>query len=113
VDNLLFYKIKENQMKQQKLKNLLEEAAGSQCSQDRRAKIQSIILGYVSKRKYPYKITNPAESRLLKLLINELYLDTSMNRPDLLPTLFPAFVMLCSYSESESIVENVDWSIVD
>lgn len=99
-------------MDQRELKALLEEAAKPDCSWQRRNQIQC-RLGEATAamgKNGVYK-TEGREAGLL-LLLEALYVTTVQNRPELLPSLFPTFAIICGDRDAKSLVAEVDWSLV-
>lgn len=100
-------------MKQSELKALLKEAANPECSWQRRNEIQCKLGDATAAMNEDgvYKIEGREAG--LHLLLDSLYVSTVQNRPELLPTLFPAFAIICGDREEGILVADVDWSIVD
>lgn len=98
-------------MNQKELRDLLKEAASSDCSWERRNEIQC-KLGKASpamKADGVYKINGQKAG--MHLVLEKLYVDTIRNRPELLPSLFPAFAVICGDRQEGIICADVDWSL--
>ncbi|MFA6322034.1 MAG: hypothetical protein WCX71_00985 [Candidatus Buchananbacteria bacterium] len=99
-------------MKQEEIKALLEEAAKPTCSSVRRNDIHcrlseaSAAMG----ENGVYEVDNP-EAGLI-VLLDRLFISTLKNRPELLPTLFPAFAVICGDRDEDLIIAQIDWSLV-
>lgn len=101
-------------MKQRELKALLEEAAKPDCTWQRRTQIQYRLgkaTGAIGNDGI-YETEGQKEAGF-KLLLNALYVTTVQNRPELLPTLFPTFAVICGDCEEGVLIADVDWSLVD
>jgi len=46
-------------------------------------------------------------------LLGQIYYSTLQNRPELLPTLFPVFAIICGDREKGSIIADVDWTLTE
>ena len=99
-------------MNQRELKVLLEEAAKPECTPRRRNSIQC-LLGEASAAmgKDGVYTINGREAGM-HLVLNALYVDTLNNRPELLPSLFPIFAIICGDREEGFICAHIDWSLV-
>lgn len=84
-------------MKQERIKDLLQEAALSYCPGQRRIS----ILAELSR-----EVTCPE----LELMLDGLFLQTINNKPFLLSALLPAFIMICGDREPDMELATVDWS---
>ncbi|MCR4328790.1 MAG: hypothetical protein NUV53_04785 [Patescibacteria group bacterium] len=99
-------------MNQKELKLLLQEAASPDCPWQRRNEIQC-KLGEASpamRADGVYEIDGREAG--MHLVLNQLYVDTIQNRPDLLPSLFPAFAVICGDREEGIICADVDWLFI-
>lgn len=97
-------------MKQQKVKELLEEAAKSDCTWQRRTDIQCLLRAATAAGKSgKYKSSRSVSGLLVAL--DTLYVQTIENKPEILPSLFPFFAIVCGDREEEMIYANVDWSL--
>ncbi|MFZ2189085.1 MAG: hypothetical protein WAV73_06000 [Candidatus Moraniibacteriota bacterium] len=94
-------------MKQRQLKELLEEAAKSDCTGKRRVEIQFLLCEALV-------AGNGIDDRSagMRMVLNQLYIDTIRNSPDSLPSLLPFFAIVCGDREKGRTVANVDWSII-
>ena len=100
-------------MRQKEVKALLEEAAKPGCSWQRRTEIQCQLCEATAAmgKNGVYKIKG--RKAAFHMLLNDLYMDTLNNRPDLLPTLFPFFAVICGdRKEGYIVADHVDWGIV-
>ena len=104
--------LREELMDQREIKSLLQEACNQDCSWTRRTEIQcefgkaSAAMGVNG----IYKAEGPGSG--LIAFLDELYIDTLVNRPEFLLSLFPVFAMICGDREGGSICTGVDWSLV-
>lgn len=92
------------------IKRLLEEASGEDCTPHRRNEI-ACMLGEATAAmtdKGYYDIDIPESG--IYALINKLYYVTLQNRPEVLPTLFPVFVLACGDRDDHLIMADIDWS---
>ncbi len=99
-------------MNQKELKSLLDEAAQNDCSWQRRNEIHC-MLGKASPGMGAdgvYEIDTPGAG--IQAVLDELWVETVQNRPQLLPALFPAFAVMCGDREDGTINAGVDWSLV-
>jgi len=85
-------------MNQWELKRLLDEAASPDTSRFRKGQIGGKLEQLASIWASP--------------VIRKLYTDTINNRPDLLPSLFPFFAIVCGYRDAGSSLPNIDWSLM-
>ena len=99
-------------MDQREIKSLLQEASDRDCSWPRRIEIQGKLSGASAAMGVNgiFKTDEP-ESGMLIVLEN-LYTNTILNYPELLPSLFPVFAIICGDREEGSICANVNWSLV-
>jgi hypothetical protein len=100
-------------MKQQVLKALLEEAANDNCSPQRRNEIQCELDEATAAmgEEGVYKITGREAG--LSLVLDALYVHTIQNRPELLPSFFPTFAIICGDRDEGMLIADVDWSLID
>ncbi len=99
-------------MKQSELKTLLDEAAGPDCSWERRNEIHC-LLDDALRALNPdgnYEIGGREEG--MSVFLGQLYLNTLRNRPELLSSLFPAFAVICGDRTEEVFMADVDWSLI-
>lgn len=90
-------------MEQQRIKELLEEAAIS--ADWKRTNAIQIELGSA--------VYDEAEvGGVLVALFNELYMSAIRHRPDILPALLPVFAVLCGGRGNDMIGE-IDWSLIE
>jgi hypothetical protein len=94
-------------MNQLEIKVLLHEASNPECSWRRRNEIQCEF----EKAMVPGEDGEGEEAGLL-LLLTSLYASTVQNRPELLPTLFPTFAIICGDRKEDMLIADVDWTIV-
>lgn len=100
-------------MKQQELKALLKEAANPKCSWKRRNEIQCFLNeSMVATGDHSVHKTKSREDGI-NLILDTLYMSTLENRPQLLPTFFPVFAIICGDRKNGRLIAEVDWSIVD
>jgi len=85
-------------MNQRELKELLNEAANPDTSRFRKGQIGGKLEQLASIWVGP--------------VIRKLYTDTINNRPDLLPSLFPFFAIVCGYRDAGLSLPNIDWSLM-
>ncbi len=98
-------------MKQIEIKALLIEAADPGCSWERRNAIQC-ELGHASpamREDGVFEIEGRAAG--MQLVLDGLYVETIRHHPGLLPTLLPAFAIICGDREEGMICANIDWTI--
>jgi hypothetical protein len=89
-------------MLQERILHLLQEAGKPSCTWQRRNLIQCELGNAI-----PGETDDPI-TETQNHLFNSLYVQTLKDRPELLPALFPAFVVLiCDPDHNE-----VDWSLV-
>jgi hypothetical protein len=100
-------------MDQKQIMELLQEAAQPDCTCQRINQIQlelsraTVAMGTDGVRKIEGKEAG------ISVVLNTLFADTFKNRRDLLPTLFPAFAIICGDRYHPGFTTNVDWSIVE
>lgn len=94
-------------MDQETLKNLLEEAAAPDCGLQRRSQIQ-VLLGDAV-----FRCGADKRGDGIRVILDSLYCDIIQHRPELLPTMFPAFAIMCGENRDGMIIASVDWSLVD
>ncbi|MFA6526565.1 MAG: hypothetical protein WCT26_04105 [Candidatus Buchananbacteria bacterium] len=58
-----------------------------------------------------YEIDTPEAG--LHLVVNDLFFELEKNHPDLFPTFFPVFSMLCGNREKGGIICDIRWDLVD
>ena len=97
-------------MEQKLLKRLLEEAAHPNCLWPQRNHIQRLLVRAAAGGDREVLSTDDREAGI-RTVLESLYVDTVRNRPDLLPTLFPAFAVMCG-DRTGTIVADVDWSLI-
>lgn len=92
-------------MTQQELKGLLVEAAGPSCSKQRRDEIFNEMFQQFFARMDRIRTPKGDEwVRGICTALEWLWRDITQNRPDFLPSLFPAFAIL--------LFGEADWSLV-
>ena len=99
-------------MNQKELMALLQEAATPGCTWERQNEIQC-ILGSASPAMRDdgvYEIEGREAG--MQLVLDHLYVDVIQNRPELLPSLFPVFAVICGDRQEGLICASVDWSLV-
>lgn len=100
-------------MEQRELKALLDEAANPKCSWQRRNEIQCKLGEATAAMGKDGVYELEGREAGLHLLLEALYVSTIQNRPELLPTLFPTFAIICGDREEGILIADVDWAIVD
>ena len=99
-------------MNQVELKALLNEAAKPGCSVQRQNEIQC-LLAHASPAMQSDGTYEPGGCGMGMLMVLEkLYVDTLQNRPELLPSLFPAFAVICGDRQDHLMYADVDWSLI-
>lgn len=98
-------------MKQKELMALLEEAAKPDCTVRRRIDIQCLLRAatVAGKKSGGYEIRGSAGT--IVAILDMLYDDTVKNRPEILPSLFPIFALLCGDREKRMETAQIDWSL--
>jgi len=92
-------------MIQSEIKRLLEEAANLECSLKKRTEIQRLLEDEIVK--------GEEQTNGIKSVFNNLYVETIENRPELLPTLFPAFAVMCSERDDGMVITTrIDWELM-
>jgi hypothetical protein len=91
-------------MDQLKIRDLLIEAANPECSERRINEIHC-ELGQATVMDVEVEVG-------FQTLLDSLYVRTVQNRPELLPTLFPIFAIICGDREEDMLIADVDWTIV-
>jgi len=101
-------------VKQEDLKKLLIEAASPTCSPVRQSQIQ-ILLSEASAAMNEHGVVVRDDGRLagMLFLLEDLYVETLKHRPELLPTFFPVFAIVCGDRDEECVVADVDWNLVN
>ena len=95
-------------MTQIRLKRLLEEAASQTCSAERHNAIICQLLDEA-----PGDLSRiEGEEAGIRLVLNCLWESTVQNRPDLLPSLFPAFAIMCGERKESVMIAHIDWSLI-
>ena len=99
-------------MDQQRLMELLTEASKPECDSRRRNSIQ-VELGQASAAAGKDGVIE-VEGKVagIHLVLETLYVQTILNRPELLPTLFPAFAVICGDRDENLVVADTNWSLV-
>ena len=98
----------EKNMTQRKVMALLREAANPACKKERRAKIGWLLQDAASGPIYAIE----GKGAGIHAVLAQLYDDTIQHRPEILPTLFPAFAVMCGKRKRNVIVADIDWSLV-
>ena len=96
-------------MNQLVLKLLLEKASDSECSSELRNAIHCTLERSVD----PKGVLEAEERRVLKTLLGKFFVETCRARPDLLPSLFPVFAMICGERARNKIFADINWSSID
>ena len=101
-------------MKQIELKKLLIEATEPGCSEERRDEILQMLKECTNYMGADWCMISGHRAAPLQLFIKELFTGTLKNRPELLPSLFPAFAVLCGDREKKTEhTIPVEWELVD
>ena len=98
------------------LKRLLEEAADSSTSTQRRAKIQSLLAEgtYARRNKGTHRPDSQAAGKAMgiELVLDALFVELVQNRPDLLSSYYPVFALLCG-DGGQGFLGAIDWSLIE
>lgn len=105
-------------MEQEKILELLKEAARISCTTNRRNNIQnelreefSMIMNNCDRVDHPDRVScEGGRGAGMMLLLDMLYIDTVHHRPEALPALFPFFAMICG-DRTYLMTADVDWSL--
>ncbi|MFH1656738.1 MAG: hypothetical protein ABH956_03125 [Candidatus Nealsonbacteria bacterium] len=89
-------------MKQERIIELLNEAADPTCSDKRLIEIQHELRANVN--------TN---HRILGLILINSFHDCIIQSRDLLPSLFPVCAILCGDRDPDRIFANINWSLIN
>lgn len=108
----IIHQKRSRQVTQEKIKDLLAEAANPKCAPHRRNEIQC-ELGHATAAMRPNGVydIDSREAGIL-VVIEHLYVDTLQNRPEILPALFPVFALACGDRDNGLIVTDIDWKHV-
>lgn len=101
-------------MQQQTILNLLEEAAELATDMPRnwrRVNEIQCLLNHAAFQDDEGQDPLLSRAAALQTVIDHLYVEAIRNAPQRLPTLFPAFALLCGDME-HSIIAHIDWSIL-
>ena len=97
-------------MKQEMIMGLLKEAADPNCSTER----QNGICCELEDNVYGDEEWNDdLRGGGMKLIVNVVFMFTVKNRPEILPSLFPVFAILCGDREDLIHCSEVDWSLLE
>lgn len=99
-------------MNQKYLMALLQEAANPNCHFHRKNKIQCELSAAICQRGAVDTAFDDGKREGLELVVSMLYNDALDNRPDLLPSLFPVFAILCGDRGPHMICSDVDWLLM-
>lgn len=99
-------------MEQRKLKELLEEAAKPECTWQRRNEIQCLLGAATPAMRDDGVYEIEGRGAGMHTVLEHLYVDTIKNKPEILPSLFPFFAVICGDRDKEMIVAEIDWSLV-
>ena len=98
-------------MHQEELMDLLREAGNLGCSEVRRRQIWDVLNAAAPSALAgdgTFKLQSPEAG--MRAVLDQLWKDTVLVRPEYLPKLFPAFAILCGdRHDSESLCSTVDW----
>ena len=100
-------------MNQREILNLLKEAANSE-SFERRHKIGVELLEAAKAAIGKDALKTNTHAKGICMLLSSIFSQTSCNRPDLFPQLFPFFAAICGdrKTKSKELLANIDWSLV-
>ena len=99
-------------MDQKQILSLLQEAASDDCTSRRANEIQCELehaTAAMTEKGY-YAIDIPASG--IQIVLAHLYLNTYQENRALLPTLFPAFAIMCGNRDKNSLLADIDWSVM-
>ncbi len=99
-------------MDQNVLKALLEEAAQSNCTWERRNAIQCLLGEASVALGEDGAFESEGREAGMQLVLDKLYVDVIDHRPEVLPALFPVFALLCGDRKEGLMCADVDWSLV-
>lgn len=99
-------------MKQEKIMELLREAASSKCSIKRRNLIQIELVRATAAVDEDGTTIIEGREAGISTLIGQLFHDTLVDCPAYLPKLFPVFAMACGNRGKEMITSAVEWSLI-
>lgn len=99
-------------MNQKILMALLQEASDPNCHFHRKNQIQCELKNGMDKKGSSETTFDEGKREGLELVMGKLYNDVLDNRPDLLPSLFPVFAILCGDREPHTICSDADWSLM-
>ncbi len=104
-------KFLEETMDQRQIKRLLEEAAKPDCQSQRLNEIQCALGAATAAmgKDGVYKIEGREAG--IHLVLNDLFVSTLEYEPELLPSLFPVFALLCGDRDS-SLLADINWTLV-
>jgi hypothetical protein len=99
-------------MDQRLLKALLEEAARPDCSWERRNAIHCQLTDASPAFGQDGVFEIEGRGAGMHLLLEKLYVEVGHHRPELLPTLFPVFSLICGDRKDGVLCADIDWSLV-
>ncbi len=99
-------------MKQSEIMLLLKEASNPECPNKRAIEIQAILGDEITSRECRTD-RERVTMDVFDAIFNELFCNTKRHKPDLLPSQFPIFAILCGDVPKGSFFSEVDWGIMD
>ena len=99
-------------MRQIEIMELLGEAAGRRCTSARRTQIACKMAESLRSPEEGMDSEDEGKLEAFNLVFTTLWERTAQNRPALLPTLFPAFALLCGDKDDDVMLATIDWSLV-
>ncbi|MEY2664633.1 MAG: hypothetical protein RIT04_441 [Candidatus Parcubacteria bacterium] len=91
-------------MNQKRIKDLLIEASQPNCTHQRRNQIHVEL----SKATVGSRETDTPAAGVC-VVLDILYVDTIKHHPERLPSLFPAFAVMCGDRPDSDLVADIDW----
>ena len=95
---------------QQKIMDLLKEAADSSCPNNRLTEIHVGLTNAAAGGDEEIKSTDDQEAGI-RTVLDSLYVDTIKNNRQSLPSLFPVFATICGSRDKNSLLTDIDWSV--
>ena len=109
-------------MKQEQIKEVLDEAAHPNCTWQRRNEIQCLLADGVRESRnkdFPdtvsiskaaeYQLDTNTKVEAFMLIMSTLYVDLCQKRPQDLPLFFPVFAMLCGDRDAKYLIADIEW----
>lgn len=100
-------------MEQRHVMSLLKEAASPGCHYHRRNQIQCKLSEAASEKDRTGAGFDEGKKEGIKLVLDKLYADTLEHNPELLPSLFPVFAIICGDRKKGMLCANVDWTLLN